>query len=325
MVVVGISQQQGRVVGSMQLYSKERGISQAIEGHAAAFGTLRLENAPADTRVFSFAVRTATGAKLHIVEVDHQASNPVFTKRAVDVYFPAEAVNDFPVAMQVSQKYSVIYLVTKYGFIHLYDLESGTCIFMNRISSETIFITAGDSESAGLIGVNRKGQVLSVSVDENTIIPYLLQNPANSILALSLASRAGLPGADNLYANQFENLVNGGNYSEAAKIAANSPRGFLRTPQTIERFKTLPPQPGQLSVILQYFGMLLDKGSLNKHETLELVRPVLAQNRKHLLEKWLKDNKLNCSEELGDIVRPNDLNLALTIYLEASKLDLHFP
>ena len=150
MVVVGITQQQGRVAGAMQLYSRDRGISQAIEGHAAAFGTLRLEGAPSDTKVFTFAVRTATGAKLHIVEVDHQASNPVFAKKAVDVYFPQEAVNDFPVAMQVSQKYSIVYLVTKYGFIHLYDLESGTCIFMNRISRETIFITTADSESAGI-------------------------------------------------------------------------------------------------------------------------------------------------------------------------------
>ncbi|TVY20388.1 putative clathrin heavy chain [Lachnellula arida] len=318
MVVVGITQQQGRVVGAMQLYSRDRGISQAIEGHAAAFGTLRLEGAPADTKVFTFAVRTATGAKLHVVEVDHQNTNPVFSKKAVDVYFPAEAVNDFPVAMQVSQKYSIIYLVTKYGFIHLYDLETGTCIFMNRISSETIFITAPDSESAGLVGINRKGQVLSVAVDETTVIPYLLQNPANSGLAVKLASRAGLPGADNLYAQQFDQLVNAGNYSEAAKIAANSPRGFLRTPQTIERFKALPAVPGQLSIILQYFGMLLDKGTLNKHETLELVRPVLAQQRKHLLEKWMKEEKLDCSEELGDIVRPHDLNLALSIYLRAN-------
>ncbi|KAK0118946.1 hypothetical protein ONS96_012020 [Cadophora gregata f. sp. sojae] len=318
MVVVGITQQQGRVVGAMQLYSRDRAISQAIEGHAAAFGTLRLEGAPADTKVFTFSVRTATGAKLHIVEVDHQASNPVFPKKAVDVYFPTEAVNDFPVAMQVSQKYSIIYLVTKYGFIHLYDLESGTCIFMNRISSETIFITASDAESAGIVGVNRKGQVLSVAVDETTIIPYLLQNPGNSGLAVKLASRAGLPGADNLYAQQFDQLLSAGNYNEAAKIAANSPRGFLRTPQTIERFKSLPAVPGQLSVILQYFGMLLDKGTLNKHETLELVRPVLAQNRKHLLEKWMKENKLDCSEELGDVVRPHDLNLALSIYLRAN-------
>jgi clathrin heavy chain len=318
MVIVGITQQQGRVVGAMQLYSKDRGISQAIEGHAAAFGSLRLEGAPADTKLFTFSVRTATGAKLHIVEVDHHTANPVFPKKAVDVYFPAEAVNDFPVAMQVSNRYSIIYLVTKYGFIHLYDLESGTCIFMNRISSETIFITAPDSESEGIVGVNRKGQVLAVSLDENTVIPYLLQNPANSSLAVKLASRAGLPGADTLYAQQFDQLINTGLYSDAAKIAANSPRGFLRTPQTIERFKALPAQPGQLSVILQYFGMLLDKGTLNKHETLELVRPVLAQNRKHLLEKWMKENKLDCSEELGDIVRPHDLNLALSIYLRAN-------
>ncbi|KAL9614787.1 MAG: hypothetical protein Q9167_000778 [Letrouitia subvulpina] len=318
MCVVGISQQQGRVVGAMQLYSRERGISQAIEAHAAAFGTIRLEGAPSDTQVFTFAVRTASGGKLHVVEIDHQQQNPVFTKKAVDVYFPQEATNDFPVAMQVSQKYSLIYLVTKYGFIHLYDLETATCIFMNRISSETIFTTAPDSAYSGIVGVNRKGQVLSVTIDENTMIPYLLENPANGALALKLASRAGLPGADNLYQQQFEQLCAQGNYQEAAKVAANSPRGFLRTPQTIERFKSFPQQQGQLSVILQYFGTLLDKGALNRIESIELVRPVLQQNRKHLLEKWLKEDKLECSEELGDLVRIHDVQLALNIYLRAN-------
>ena len=317
MAVIGISQQQGRVVGAMQLYSRERGISQAIEAHAAAFGSIRLEGAPEDTRLFTFAVRTATGAKLHVVEIDHQPTNPVFTKKAVDVYFPAEATNDFPVAMQISQKYSIIYLVTKFGFIHLYDLETATCIFMNRISSETIFTTAPDADSSGIIGVNRKGQVLSVTVDDNTIIPYLLQNPANGQLALKLASKAGLPGADGLYQKQFEQLCAQGNYQEAAKVAANSPRGFLRTPQTIERFKQAPQVQGQLSVILQYFGVLLDKGALNRIESIELVRPVLAQNRKHLLEKWLKEDKLECSEELGDVVRLHDVQLALNIYFKA--------
>ena len=78
--------------------------------------------------------------------------------------------------MQVSQKYGVIYMVTKYGFIHLYDLETGTCIFMNRISSDTIIAPPRRILiRPGIVGINRKGQVLSVSVDENTIIPYLLQ------------------------------------------------------------------------------------------------------------------------------------------------------
>jgi clathrin heavy chain len=318
-VVVGISSQQGRVVGAMQLYSKDRGISQAIEGHAASFANLRLEGAPQDTKLFTFAVRTATGAKLHVVEVDHAESNPVFTKKAVDIFFPPEATNDFPVALQVSQKYGVIFMVTKYGFIHLYDLETGSTIFMNRISSETIFTTCADTESSGIVGINRKGQVLFVTVDDSNIINYLLQNPANTDMAIKMASRAGLPGADNLYAQQFEQLFNSGNFQEAAKVAANSPRGFLRTPETIEKFKRLPAQPGSnMSPTLHYFGMLLDKGSLNKHETIELAQPVLAQNRKNLLEKWLKEEKLDCSEQLGDMIRPYDVNLALAVYLKAN-------
>lgn len=52
---------------------------------------------------------------------------------------------------------------------------------------------------------------------------------------------------------------------------------------------------GGLSPILQYFGILLEKGELNKHESLELARPVLAQSRKQLLEKWLKEDKVHSS------------------------------
>ena len=60
---------------------------------------------------------------------------------------------------QVSEKYDVIYLITKFGYVHLYDVETGTCIYMNRISGETIFVTAVHDASSGIIGVNRKGQV----------------------------------------------------------------------------------------------------------------------------------------------------------------------
>ena len=132
--------------------------------------------------------------------------------------------------MQVSKKHGIVYLATKYGFIHLYDLESGACIYMNRISGETIF-TASDHESTnGILCVNRKGQVLSVSVDEQTLIPYILTTLNNTELAFKLASRANLPGADDLYIKQYQQLFQAGQYGEAAKIAANSPRVCLPIP-----------------------------------------------------------------------------------------------
>jgi clathrin heavy chain len=98
--------------------------------------------------------------------INHTAPYPPFVKKAVDVCFPPEATNDFPVAMQVSKKHGIVYLATKYGFMHLYDLESGACVYMNRISSETIFVMAEHEATNGIIGVNKKGQVLSVNVDE---------------------------------------------------------------------------------------------------------------------------------------------------------------
>lgn len=126
--------------------------------------------------------------------------------------------------MQVSKRHGIVYLITKYGFIHLYDLESGACIYMNRISGETIFVTAEHEASSGIIGVNKKGQVLSVDVDENTIVPYILTTLNNTELAFKLASRANLPGADDLYVQQYQQLFQSGQFDQAAQIAANSPR-----------------------------------------------------------------------------------------------------
>ncbi|KAH8314612.1 hypothetical protein KR067_011399, partial [Drosophila pandora] len=320
LLLVGISALPSRVAGAMQLYSVERKVSQAIEGHAASFATFKIDGNKEPTTLFCFAVRTATGGKLHIIEVGTPPNgNQAFPKKAVDVFFPPEAQNDFPVAMQVSVKYDTIYLITKYGYIHLYDMETATCIYMNRISADTIFVTAPHESSGGIIGVNRKGQVLSVTVDEEQIIPYIntvLQNPD---LALRMAVRNNLAGAEELFVRKFNKLFTAGQYAEAAKVAALAPKAILRTPQTIQRFQQVQTPAGSTTPpLLQYFGILLDQGKLNKFESLELCRPVLLQGKKQLCEKWLKEEKLECSEELGDLVKASDLTLALSIYLRAN-------
>jgi clathrin heavy chain len=56
---------------------------------------------------------------------------------------------------------------------------------------------------------------------------------------------------------------------------------------------------------------------LNELETIELTRPVLAQGRKDLIEKWLNADQLFCNEMLGDMVRSLDRALAVRIYEKA--------
>lgn len=67
--------------------------------------------------------------------------------------------------------------------------------------------------------------------------------------------------------------------------------------------QSVPVQAGQTPPLLQYFGTLLTRGKLNAFESLELSRLVVNQNKKNLLENWLAEDKLECSEELGDLVK----------------------
>ena len=66
-------------------------------------------------------------------------------------------------------------------------------------------------------------------------------------------------------------------------------QGALRTKETIDKFKAVPPVPGQTSPLLVYFGTLLTKGRLNAYESVELSLLVLSQNKKHLLDNWLRE------------------------------------
>ncbi|NXI21299.1 CLH1 protein, partial [Sterrhoptilus dennistouni] len=263
LLLIGISAQQNRVVGAMQLYSVDRKVSQPIEGHAAAFAEFKIEGNAKPSTLFCFAVRSPAGGKLHIIEVGQPATgNQPFVKKAVDVFFPPEAQTDFPVAMQVN------------------------------LHSHCVVFHSGCGKDSTPQYASCPFQVLSVCVEEDNIVNYatnVLQNPD---LGLRMAIRSNLAGAEELFARKFNTLFAQGNYADAAKVAASAPKGILRTSDTIRKFQSVPAQPGQASPLLQYFGILLDQGQLNKFESLELCRPVLQQGRKQLLEKWLKEDKV---------------------------------
>lgn len=108
--------------------------------------------------------------------------------------------------------------------------------------------------------------MLSVSVDEDSIIRYVNTVLHNPDLALRLAVRNNLAGAEELFVSKFQLLFQNGQYTEAAKVAANAPKGILRTPATIQMFQQVPTPAGQNSPLLQYFGILLDQGQLNRCE-----------------------------------------------------------
>ncbi|CAI7842986.1 unnamed protein product, partial [Closterium sp. NIES-53] len=308
------------VKGNMQLFSVDQQKSQALESHAAAFASVKVPGNDTPSLVIAFATKTITGgqliSRLHIIELGAQPGRVPFTKKQADLFFPPDFADDFPVAMQVSAKFGLVYVVTKLGLLFVYDLESATAVYRNRISPDPIFLAADAPSVGGFYAVNRRGQVLLATVNEQTIVPFVSGQLNNLELAINLARRGNLPGAENLVVQRFQELFSQMKYKEAADLAAESPQGILRTPETVAKFQSVPVQPGQTSPLLQYFGTLLTKGKLNAFESLELSRLVVNQNKKNLLENWLNEDKLECSEELGDLVKPVDGDMALKVYIK---------
>ena len=63
-VLIGISAVDGRVVGKMQLYSVEKKLSQALDGHAGAFAQFKVPGNAAPSTVFCIGNRGLDGGKV---------------------------------------------------------------------------------------------------------------------------------------------------------------------------------------------------------------------------------------------------------------------
>ena len=313
----------GVINGNMQLFSIEKQVSQMLQGHSGVFGVIKVPgervNEPAQVLCFEDK-KPDQPAKLLIMEVGREKTAPGGVFRVVPQAIPVapDAPNDFPVTMNVSKKHDMVYMISKMGYLYLFDIFSGKAVYRARITQDTVFASTEHNATGGIMGITRRGQVLHVGINESNLVPYIVGQLRDQELAIQIASRLNLPGADDLYSAQFNTLIAAGDVQGAARVAADSPRGFLRTPATIARFQQVPAQPGAPQPVFQYFSILLEKGKLNALETVELARPVVQQGRGQLLEKWIAEDKLELTEELGDLVVQTSVDMALTIYLKAN-------
>ncbi|KAK8792774.1 hypothetical protein WA158_004938 [Blastocystis sp. Blastoise] len=308
------------IAGDIQLYSIEHKKSQHLFGHAAGFCTIEPAKGKPSVEVFVFIEKkdAMPQGRFFCMEVGNPQGFKIVPK---EFKFAPDAPTDFPVSLELDQAKAIAYVVTKFGYVYMFDVFTGSLLFRSRLSTDTIFVTV-NTQDGGVFGITtQKGQVLKVSMNEDNLIPFVLNTLKQQQLALELATRLGLPGADDIFRAQFENAMQRGDFKSAAKIAYSSPPGVLRTESTLRRLQSMSAMPGQQAPFLQYVSTLLECGQLNEIETIELCRPVFQQGKKNIIENWLKDNKLTCSEALGDIFFQQDAKLALGVYYKAKAHD----
>jgi len=320
LILGGISQNgSGGIAGVLQVYSVDMKASQpTMDAPTACFAHVTVDGRSAPSNLFCFVKQGGEGPRLNIIEVG-VSKDKAFTQSAA-MRFQA---NDFPVGMLPDNKHGILFIVTKLGFLFMYEIQSGKCIFGQQAASATMFAQIEDtqSEQGGIVTVDQNGRVGHFYLDKENVVSYICNTLNDKGLGINFARRNNLPGAGGFFQQQFQSLMSGGRHQEAMELAANSPQGILRTVETINALKALPG--GQAG---QYFQILLNRSDLklNKIESIELSRPVLAKKSaagQQRIKDWLKSEKLEASEELGDLLKNHDLTLALSVYLRAQVPD----
>jgi len=225
--------------------------------------------------------------------------------------------------MQSCSKYGVIFIITKFGFVYLYEISTASVLGRQKLTDQICVVSAKNPNTDGMVVINKAGQIFSINVNEANLISFInsaAHIPDRQTLAFNLAQRFRLPGANDQFVALFNQKLQMQDYVGAANVAKNSPGELLRNPETINRIKSLP-QTGQAPPILLYFNTLLKSTKLNAFESVELAKPVIQQNKLNLIEAWIKESKLTMSDELGDLIRQANPQMALSIYQQSGSPD----
>lgn len=93
--------------------------------------------------------------------------------------------------MQAVDKYGIVFVITKFGYIYIYEVSTSVLIYRQRVTDSLIFVATKSLNDDGTVCVNKAGQVLSVTVDENNFIPFIINHakhiPDNVGMAFNLA------------------------------------------------------------------------------------------------------------------------------------------
>jgi len=324
--LVGLYSTDQRTINSwMQLFFLEKRQQQILEGYAGCFADIPLQDGYKNS-IFSFCEKKAaeTTQRIHFMEIGNPAPSAQKFKRTVDISMPPDVQGDFPVLMQAVEKFGVVFVVTKFSYLYIYEISNAVLLYRQKLTDSLIFVATKSLSENGLVCVSKAGQILQVNIDEANFIPFIINYakhiPDNVGVAFGLAQRFRLAGADELFVAQFNKLLAMGDYAGAARVAKDAPGTLLRNQDTINRLKALPSTGGPQPIIV-YFSTLLEATKLNEIEPIELARPVLQQGKIKVLEEWIKNDKLTFTSQLGDLIKQFNPQLALSIYMRSESGD----
>ena len=281
--------------GKVQLFSYERNISQIIDGFPASFASC-LDHHP----LLLFTTKNDCQVRLNVIALGNSQFARDFGKKYVDLPSLSDK-KDNPLHIIISPRYKTAFILTTYGHLYCVEIETLYAFISTAISKSNISAAALTHDD-GIIVLSTDGKLNKYCLDSSTISRFI-------------TSKSGNPQTRDDLINQFRNLLQMGNFNDAANLAVNSEENFLRSREILEEIKKIHINPfWPLKTLFDYLSNLINITKLNEIESLELCKLAISKNDINDVEKWILEEKITLTEELGDLFQ-KDSRISLEIYL----------
>jgi len=85
-----------------------------------------------------------------------------------------DAIGDFPVLLQVSPKFGLVFIITKLGYFFMYETSRAALIYRQRVTDQLILVSVRNKATDGMICVNKVGQVFAINVEEQNLVKFVM-------------------------------------------------------------------------------------------------------------------------------------------------------
>mmetsp|Transcript_26576 Transcript_26576/g.4685 ORF Transcript_26576/g.4685 Transcript_26576/m.4685 type:complete len:125 (-) Transcript_26576:3351-3725(-) len=109
------------------------------------------------------------------MEINRPADGNKF-KATTEVQYAQDRPNDFPVSLHLLGKYGLVGMVTKFGYFYLFETISANLVYRTVLSEDTIFVSCKSTTDDTVVVVNRRGQVIGVTINEQNLVPFITNN-----------------------------------------------------------------------------------------------------------------------------------------------------
>jgi hypothetical protein len=173
---------------------------------------------------------------------------------------------DFPVSMIPDNKHGSLFLLSKDGWLCLYEIQSGKCIYSKQASAvrplpvplsplpslpspldlsdlwcccvavvlvvgvQATMFASCEHLDGGVVAVDQSGRVSHFAIDRKAIVPFIVQQMQDLELGIQMAKRYDLEGAGVYFKQQFDRLMQTQRFQEAMELAASSPQVCASSP-----------------------------------------------------------------------------------------------